>query len=441
MAARELSQALTRAFLEAHPERAADRLEDMEPEQAADLLEPLPASLLTPAWEAMLPDAGRALLRAASPALARKALNLMQPTRAVALLAGLDDEEREQLLASLSEVAQRDLQRLLAFPTDSAGSMMDPRVLTLRADLSAAAALERLRRDARNRRSVHGRRMLYVVDDSHRLIGRIELQDLALAQPDATLSGLLDPIDAVVNALDDKDAIVEAMENRDLSSLPVVDAEGHLIGVVRHDQLLRTAREQAVTDIQTLFGASADERALSPVGFTVAKRLPWLQINLLTAFLAAAVVGVFEDTIARFTALAVLLPVVAGQSGNTGAQALAVVIRGLALREVRLLQWPAILRKELFVALINGLGVAATTCLAVYLWSGSSGLTLVIGLSMVASMLVAGVAGAGVPLLLTLFRLDPAQSSSIVLTTVTDIAGFFSFLGIATLLADLLPTG
>jgi magnesium transporter len=187
-----------------------------------------------------------------------------------------------------------------------------------------------------------------------------------------------------------------------------------------------------------MVGASKEERALSKVSFAVRKRLPWLEINLGTAFLAAAVVGIFEETIARYTALAVLLPVVAGQSGNTGAQALAVIMRGLALREVRARHWLRLLTKEVSVGFVNGVAVALTTSFFVYLWSRSMGLSLVIGTSMVASMVIAGLAGAGIPLLLTVLRQDPAQSSSIVLTTATDVAGFFSFLGIATVLSNML---
>ena len=183
-----------------------------------------------------------------------------------------------------------------------------------------------------------------------------------------------------------------------------------------------------------MVGAGRNERALSPPLLAIRKRLPWLQVNLVTAFLAASVVGLFEDTIAAFTALAVLLPVVAGQSGNTGAQALAVTMRGLALREVRGRHWPRVLSKELRVGFFNGLAVAVTTAALVYLWSRSLGLTAVIGISMVASMTIAGLAGGAIPMLLSALRQDPAQSSSIILTTVTDVAGFFSFLGIATLM-------
>jgi magnesium transporter len=170
----------------------------------------------------------------------------------------------------------------------------------------------------------------------------------------------------------------------------------------------------------------------------VKKRLPWLQINLLTAFLAAAVVGVFESTIAKFTALAVLLPVVAGQSGNAGAQALAVTMRGLVLREISLRHWPAMVWKESATGLVNGLAVALTCGLGVYVWSGSLGLVYIIAIAMVVSMVAAGLAGALVPILLRRFGQDPATASSIILTTVTDVVGFFSFLGVATLFMGML---
>lgn len=187
-----------------------------------------------------------------------------------------------------------------------------------------------------------------------------------------------------------------------------------------------------------MVGASREERALSKYGFAVRKRLPWMQVNLLTAFLAASVVGLFEATIARYTALAVLLPVVAGQSGNAGAQALAVTMRGLALREITARHALTLVVKEPRVGVINGVAVAATTAAGVYLWTGSWGLALIIALAMTISMTIACLAGALVPLALQRMGQDPATSSSIILTTVTDVAGFFAFLGIATLFAVLL---
>ncbi len=187
-----------------------------------------------------------------------------------------------------------------------------------------------------------------------------------------------------------------------------------------------------------MVGAGREERALSPPQFAVLKRLPWLEINLATAFLAASVVGLFESTIAKFTALAVLMPVVAGQAGNSGAQALAVTMRGLALREISTRHWFRVLFKEANVGVINGIAIALTTGVGTFVWSRSWGLALVISLSMVLSMVLAGIAGAVIPIALTRLGYDPAQSSTIVLTTVTDVSGFMSFLGIATLLSSLL---
>jgi magnesium transporter len=190
--------------------------------------------------------------------------------------------------------------------------------------------------------------------------------------------------------------------------------------------------------LQTMVGVGKEERALSSVKFSVRQRLPWLEINLATAFLAAAVVGLFEGTIARYTALAVLLPVVAGQSGNSGMQALAVTMRGLALREIRVNAWPRIIVKEAGVGILNGIAIALTTSLGVFFWSHSVGLSLVIGIAMIMAMFIACICGAMVPIVLKALGQDPATSSSIVLTTFTDCGGFLSFLGLATLLSSIL---
>ena len=206
----------------------------------------------------------------------------------------------------------------------------------------------------------------------------------------------------------------------------------------KHICIVTAAQNEVAENVQAMFGAGKDERALSKVTFAIRKRLPWLEINLVTAFLAAAVVGLFEETIAKMTALAVFLPVVAGQSGNTGSQALAVTIRGLALREIRVRHWLQITRKEVAVGFINGVAVALTTSLAVYVWMHSFGLALVIGIAMVFSMVIAGLSGAVIPVVLKAFGQDPAQSSSIILTTVTDVVGFMSFLGLATVFSTFL---
>jgi magnesium transporter len=218
----------------------------------------------------------------------------------------------------------------------------------------------------------------------------------------------------------------------------VVDAEGRLVGVIRHDAALRAVQQGAFENMQKMVGAGSDERALSPVATVVKRRLPWLFINLLTAFLASAVVGLFEGTIQKVTALAILLPIVSGQGGNTGAQALAVVMRGIALREIIGGTARRVIVKETLAGLFNGVAIAVITALAVWFWSHNLGLCVVIGLAMIVNMAAAGMSGAAIPLLLKALKRDPAQSSSIFLTTVTDIVGFAAFLGFAVLFMSLL---
>ena len=423
---------LARTFLREFPDEATRRLDDLPVREIVRLVRAEPVRHAVPLMERLAPNIAAAVLEEMSPDSQRHVIAGMEPMRVVAVLGWLGDTPREALLALLEPGLAAELRMMAEYPPETAGRLMDPRAAGFRPGTTVQQARTRLRA-ARTRRISD----VFFTDDEQKVTGTVSLQQLALAEPHALVETLVEPA-VMVQAIDPQEEVVELFTKGRLASLPVVDFEGRLIGVIRHDTLAKTAQEDAAADMLSMVGASRQERALSPVSFAVRKRLPWLQINLATAFLAASVVGVFEGTIARFTALAVLLPVVAGQSGNTGAQALAVTMRGLAMREIRIGQWLRVVRKEAGVALLNGIAVALTTSLGVLVWSRSTGLALVIGSSMVLSMLAAGIAGVLVPIGLTRIRQDPAQSSSIILTTVTDIVGFASFLGIATLLAGML---
>jgi magnesium transporter len=425
--------ALTQRYLLDYPLEAARELESMQAAQAAALLAAQPAHASLRAWQALAPDVACDVLDRLPPALAVRLLGEAEPVASVAALTQMDAPDREKWLQRLDAEIARELRELLAYPEDCAGRMMDPRVSPLRTGMTVDEALARLRQMRRR-----GVRELFVVDDEGRLAGRVEVQDLALAARELPLADITLGVVAVVGDLDPREDVVQTLQTQPITALPVINTSGRFIGVIRQAELVAAVEEETSLDIQTMVGASPDERALSTPAFAVRKRLPWLQINLLTAFLAAAVVGMFEGIIAKFTALAVLLPVVAGQSGNAGAQALAVTMRGLVLREISLRHWPAVVGKEAATGLINGLAVAATTALGVYVWSRSLPLVGVIVLAMIISMVAAGLAGALVPILLRRFGQDPATASSIILTTVTDVVGFFSFLGIATLFAPML---
>jgi magnesium transporter len=424
--------ALVETYLREYPGEAALHLEGAPPQEVARLLADLPGADAAAVVDKITPDLAGQVIACMPDDSSRTVLTELDPGRAATVLARLDEESRDRKLRLLDSRLAAELRELMAYPPDTAGRLMDAQVTTFRPETAVSQALVRLRAFPRKR--IHD---VFIVDESGRLSGSVPIRDLAVSAPDARLRDLMHT-SPFVQAFAPREDVVEILTRFRLSSLPVVDLTHRLVGLIRHDALVAAATEEASADVQTMVGASKEERALSKVSFAVRKRLPWLEVNLGTAFLAAAVVGIFEDTIARFTALAVLLPVVAGQSGNTGAQALAVVMRGLALREVRVSQWARLVSKEALVGLTNGVAVALTTSSLVYVWSRSLGLALVIGLSMILSMAVAGLAGAAIPVILTSLEQDPAQSSSIVLTTVTDVAGFFSFLGIATLLSGML---
>jgi magnesium transporter len=424
---------LTRRYCVDYPLEAARRIEDLDPE---DLIAPLarqPARVLAPVWSNLLPETGARLLVRLPVTLGDALLAELPPHKAVRVLSCMAAEDRQASIARLDPAIGRELDELADYPPDSAGRLMNTAVATYRHGTTVAQLLERL-----GERGMLTARSLFLVDDANRLTGKVLLQDVARVSHDTKLGVLERPVAAMVRATDPVEEVTRAFEIHRVLDLPVIDFEGVFLGAVTHEDLAHTVQEQASVDIQTMVGAGKEERALSSPYFTVRRRMPWLQINLLTAFLAAAVVGLFESTIAQVTALAVLLPVVAGQSGNAGAQALAVTMRGLALREITARQWLRVMRKEVAAGLINGIGIAVTCGIGVFLWSRSLGLVAVISISMILAMVAAGFAGALIPIALTRLGQDPATSSSIVLTTVTDIAGFFSFLGIATLLMGFL---
>ncbi len=426
-------ESLNRQFFLDYPSEAVKELELFDPKMSGKLLSRLPITLVSNILELLSPDAVAPIFSCMSDSAIRALLKEANPNFIVNLLGKFEEEEKARFLSLVDLSIQNDFKTMMSYREDSAGSLMDTRSHVFREDMNVKQCLRRLRQ-----LKYKPTRTLFLVNKHNKLVSRLEMQDLALAEPMQELKQLAQNLKAFVTPTDPREEVVSKMEEFKLSSLPVLDLNGGLAGVVRYDALVKAVEESASVDIQTMFGVSKDERALSKPMFAVRKRLPWLEINLLTAFLAASVVGLFEETIAKFTALAVLLPVVAGQSGNTGAQALAVTMRGLALKEISVRQWKAVVFKEMWVGFLNGIAVALTTAIGVYFWSHSVGLAMVIGISMVISMVLAGLAGASVPIVLTRLGQDPATASSIVLTTVTDVAGFFSFLGIATLLAHLL---
>lgn len=424
---------LVRQFVESHPRDAAQALEQLDIGEAVGIVKKLPFRAVGLLLERLAPHIAAAILENLDPSQVRELLENMPPRMASKILQHLEQSSREEALSKLPDRVARQLRDLMHYSPDTAGGMMEPRVAAISMELTVKAAAAYLRKAPRQSLFY-----LYVTDSDGKLAGVLNMRELMLAPPQDKIESLVHrEILSVPETMTRKEVITLIRRHRFLA-LPVVDSDGRLVGVIKHDEALRASQLEAFEDLQKMVGAGGDERALSPVSTVVKRRLPWLYVNLLTAFLAAAVVGLFEGTIQKVTALAVLLPVVSGQGGNTGAQALAVVMRGLALREIFSGAAKRVIIKEVLAGLFNGIAIAIGTAGAVWIWSRNNGLALVIFLSMIINMVAAGLSGAAIPLILKALNRDPAQSSSIFLTTVTDCVGFASFLGFAVIFMPLL---
>ncbi|MBT1065103.1 magnesium transporter [Bowmanella sp. Y26] len=433
------AEQLSQAYMANYPQKSARHLESMPAGEAAELLQSQPLHVIAALWKYLPVGSSDAIFSALPEDLASRLISYLDSHLAIGLLSRQPQESRDALLNALNtghSALASEYRNLLEYPPDTAARMMTTKVQAFSADITAAEALAILRRN-----QVLAQDTLYVLDANQQPGGELSLQELVLAQPGSLLEDLAKPLRTSLNALDDKDTVIERFEGFRCRNIAVLDPQGQLIGSIGYFDVYQSTKEDLAADLQTMVGVSKEEKALSSSWFAFSKRQPWLQINLLTAFAAAAVVGAFEGLIAQVTALAILLPVAAGQSGNAGAQALAVTMRGLTLREITTKHWRHVLFKEMAAGAMNGIVIALTCAIGVYVWSQSIGLALVIALAMVSSLVIACSAGALVPIVLKKAGLDPAQSSSIVLTTITDIAGFMSFLGIALLLSDMLPKG
>ncbi|NND09231.1 MAG: magnesium transporter [Saprospiraceae bacterium] len=423
---------LIEGYLDKFPGEAAMLLNTFSVERILEYLKWLPVETVKAVLARLDPDTATEVLENMEEDLFTRIFSGIDTHSGARILSRLDNRGKEQKLALLPSLKGRELKEFMSYNPDTAGYFMETAVNIFYGENTVGDVLERIRKTKERRITA-----IYVTEESGILIGRISLEKIAISLPKENLKDLMQPPMALTTFAS-VDEVLGLMERENLLQIPITDVNNRLLGVIRNDALINATKQESTIDMQAMFGAGREEHALSKISFAVRKRLPWLQINLATAFLASLVVGFFEDTIARITILAVFLPVVAGQSGNTGSQALAVIIRGLALREISISQWFKVARKEIMVGLINGVVVAITTGTIVYFWSASFGIAVVIAISMVVSMMIAGFSGAVIPVALKAIGQDPATSSSIILTTVTDICGFLSFLGLATALASVL---
>ncbi len=421
---------LAEKYFEKEPVSAAHSLESMSEEKALAVLKSLPPKIAGRAFGHLQPHFAAGILKGASHELFDEIILQMDPHQGTAIFAHLPETDREHILGRLPKKAKDQIRELLTFPVNSAGRIMSTSFIAFWDDLSVDEAVQRIRVLAHKKETPF---YVYVVDKQNRLIGVMNMRDLLLAEGEALLADVMRREVFSVNALMDREEVVRLSGKRRFFAVPVVDQEQRLIGVIDAGNLLQGVREDATEDFQKMFGAGGDERVFSPVGFSLRKRLPWLHVNLATAFLAAFVVGCFQGIIAKITVLAVFLPVVAGQGGNAGAQSLAVVMRGLVLREIPFRKAWQLIARETWIGAVNGVIIGIVTAAVTWAWQGNPFLGIVVGLGMLVNLVVAGFSGAAIPVAMKAIGLDPAQCSNIILTTITDVMGFLAFLGFATI--------
>ncbi len=322
-------ESLVKSFVDLHPEDAARAIESLSHKNAVRLFTRLPLRVLIPLCERVGPHWLGPLLAELSVERRIEILSSVEPRSAATCLGHLEQQQREEYLGELPEATARELRELADYPAETAGGMMEPKVASLSVDQTVQQAISTIRKASRD--ALH---YLYVTKRNGELVGVINMRDLLLAAPRDPIEPLIRRNVFSVPSIMPREEVVAHMRETGFLALPVVNLDGQLAGVVKHDEALEAGQIEAFEDLQQMVGAGRDERALSPLSLVIKSRLPWLYVNLATAFLASAVVGLFEQTIAEIAALAVLLPVVAGQGGNTGSQSLAVVMRGLALREI-----------------------------------------------------------------------------------------------------------
>lgn len=423
---------------EMHPSDLADLVERLDEDDRVYLLERLPAELASETLAEMeREERPEELLAAFEPERVGELLARLADDDAVDLLRDLEPEEQSRVLAALPRLEAGELRRLLEYEEESAGGLMTTELVAVSVHFTAGEAIEEVRRQASEIDSEFY--VVFVVDLLRRLLGTVGLQQLVLAEPTTPLKDLVEPPVAVVPPETDQEEVGRIIGRYNLTAVPVVGPENVLLGRITWDDVIDVIEAEQTEDILRLGGVAAEEELRGNWAEAVRSRLPWLFLNVFTAGVAASVVGYFIDTIEAIAILAVIMPVIAGMGGNAGTQALAVTVRRLALSAGSQSRHWNIVGKEIVVGLVNGAALGGFVALASYTlgqifpeyWQATPMLGLVVLLAMWGNLVVASFAGAFVPILLERFGADPAVASSIFVTTLTDLAGFFLLLGLA----------
>ena len=424
---------------------------ELHPADAADLLERLGADERARVVEILRSDFDSEILSELDETVRDHVVECLGVENVAAFIVGMDSDDALEVVEELDEDEQQQvldaipvgdrtlIEEGLSYPEDSAGRLMQREVVTIPTFWNVGETIDFLRKSA-DRDDGEGENELpaqfydlFVVDPSHKPVGTIPLSRILRTRRPVSVTDIMETEMKLLPVTTDQEDVAFVFRQRDLVSAPVVDDGGRLVGAVTIDDVVDVIDEEHEEDIMLLGGVKEDDLYDATLDTTRA-RFMWLLINLGTAILASIVIGLFDATLEQMVALAVLMPIVASMGGNAGTQSLTVAVRALAMKELTSTNAVRVIGKEALVGVFNGLLFALLIGIVVWLWFGSVGLGVVIGLAMIVNMFVAGLAGTTIPLALDRMGIDPALASSVFLTTLTDVVGFFVFLGLAALL-------
>ncbi len=420
----ELAKLLRSLYQEAGRDPFLDALRRLPEDRLGEVLLELPEHLKDEALDAL---SARKLSEAVDELDSDDAVDLMQD------IEERDEAKEQEILSRLDEQEVRTIQALKDYSEDQAGSLMQTELFSAELDEKIADAIARLRQ-LKSEKGLENIHQVFLVDRFGFLVGGMPLEDVITFAFDRTFRDYLNEhykLIPSVKATDPVDTVVKLFEDYDLVVLPVTDEKGRLIGRITYDDIVDVIEERATDQIYKMAGVDEESEEERDIRVITRKRAVWLGVNLVTAILASLVIGLFDETIEAYVALAVLMPIVASMGGNAGTQSLTVMVRQLALGEIGWNEAKEAVLREVFVSLFNGLLFALVMGIIALLWFHDPKLGVVIALAMIINLIFAGLFGAVIPLGLKRVGVDPAVASSVLLTTVTDVVGFFAFLGLA----------
>ena len=417
-----------------HPVDILDVLRDY-PEDKEDILYRLPEGLIADIIDEADDEEKYSILMEYSENKQKNIVEEMSSDELTDLLGMLDEEKANKILEKMTDEDARKVRQLLSYDPDTAAGIMATEFVALKENMTVEETLKYLQKYGEENENIYD---LYVVDNFDKLKGVISLKELVTKNFNTRISDVIHTKIEGIPYNTDQEEVGHRFEKYGYLTMPVVDNSNRLLGVVTFDDVMQILRDETTEDIHRLGGVDEGEKVDGSLKDSVKSRLPWLIVNLVTAILAAAVVGMFEGTIQAVVSLATFMPIVTGMGGNAGTQTLTIIVRGLALGELNVKNMKKVFFKEIGVGVVTGVVIGFIIGVLGYIWEGNFMFGIIISVAMLLNMIVATITGYLVPVVLKKFKVDPALASSIFVTTFTDVLGFFFFLGLATLLIQYL---